>query len=467
MHTDLDLPGSAESSNHAITTVQGTYTYSDLCSVRDEIVELLVAVAPAGETVAVLTDWTRDSVACLLAVWSLHRPALLLPVTVPALELHTYLSSARISTLVVSRDVVAALPHTPLDNWTGTASSNHAAVYRSPHHTERDECASLIPRGSLLQLTSGSIDGPRIALRSRESMVAEINTLIDTLELAPPAVVVCASSIAHSYGCFGGLLAPLAAGCHTLLARDPDFLTSMQPRHFPSIVVALAPWYSECVRRPYDGRLDSARLLFSAGAPLPPELAGQFLAWCGHPIRQDYGTTEIGTIALDTHPVPSPRAVGAPLPHLQLRVSPSSPERPSNSGEILVRPPSAVSYIEGGRVVPITDAEGWYHTRDSGWLDADGLLHLGDRLRDPVTLGEASVDPTDLERLIQTIPGVREAAVVNSGVGAARAVLVAPGVDEQSLLRDLRRLLPGPLSTVELRDVLPRSPAGKLLYRYL
>jgi long-chain acyl-CoA synthetase len=143
-------------------------------------------------------------------------------------------------------------------------------------------------------------------------------------------------------------------------------------------------------------------------------------------------------------------------------------------GEIQVRSEAtARGYLADGVITPCHDGDGWYGTRDAGRRDEQNRLWVGRRLRDPIVVGDVSVRPETVERALAAMPGVREVIAVPArdehGQPALKVVVVAPEThvaDIRSWCRD--RLPAGAEPTfVELRDELPRSPAGKILLKYL
>jgi acyl-CoA synthetase (AMP-forming)/AMP-acid ligase II len=214
------------------------------------------------------------------------------------------------------------------------------------------------------------------------------------------------------------------------------------------------------VRRP--------RWLLSAGAPLPQGLFQRALERFGQPIRQDYGTTETGTIAIDSSAEVTEGVAGAPLEHMEVKLGSSGP-----GGEVLVRSPAVSSgYLTEEGLEPDIDADGWYHTGDIGTVE-DGGLRLTSRLMSPILVGEQSVDPASVERILKDLPGVREAIVVAAPDGIDRQILKAVVVAESKKRAEIEAALraclldPHVPARVEIREDLPTSPAGKILRKYL
>lgn len=87
-------------------------------------------------------------------------------------------------------------------------------------------------------------------------------------------------------------------------------------------------------------------------------------------------------------------------------------------GEICVRGPELFSHYLGTTPEACRDAEGFFHTGDRGWVDAEGALHFVGRLGDVIKSAGANVSAAEVEAVLRGYPGVTAAHVV--GVPDAR-----------------------------------------------
>ncbi|MEU8687655.1 AMP-binding protein [Streptomyces sp. NPDC048665] len=140
--------------------------------------------------------------------------------------------------------------------------------------------------------------------------------------------------------------------------------------------------------------------------------------------RQGYGTNETGVIARltpDDHAAaldgkPSLLAsAGRPLPGVDvtIRDHERKPLPASRAGEVWVQSPAMMA---GYWNRPDLDAEvfddGWLRTGDIGRLDADGYLHIVDRLKDMIIVEGRNIYSGPIEAALTRHPAVAEAAVV-------------------------------------------------------
>jgi acyl-CoA synthetase (AMP-forming)/AMP-acid ligase II len=141
-------------------------------------------------------------------------------------------------------------------------------------------------------------------------------------------------------------------------------------------------------------------------------------------------------------------------------------------GELYVRGPQVSGeYLNGASGV---DEDGWFATRDRGWVDADGYLFVEGRADDTIIRGGENIAPAEIEDVLLEHDAVAEAVVVGIpdehwGQDIAAAVVLRPGrqVDEPEL-RDWVRVRLRSSKTPSLivfRAELPQTATGKIVRR--
>lgn len=96
-------------------------------------------------------------------------------------------------------------------------------------------------------------------------------------------------------------------------------------------------------------------------------------------------------------------------------------------GEVLLKPEFKFSGYYGNdeATAEMLDPEGWLHSGDIGRFDKDGLLYVVDRKKDIIKYGNYQISPSEIEGVIQTVPGV---------VNVCFAGIPVPGNDLPSAL---------------------------------
>jgi acyl-CoA synthetase (AMP-forming)/AMP-acid ligase II len=147
---------------------------------------------------------------------------------------------------------------------------------------------------------------------------------------------------------------------------------------------------------------------------------------------------------------------------------------PGEVGLIFVRG-DQVSGEYGGHSA--LDAEGWFPTRDRGWIDAEGYVFIEGRADDTIIRGGENIAPAEIEDVLLAYPGITEAAVmgVPDPEWGQRLVAVvvwdpsAQAADPEQVREFVRSRLRSsktPESIVS-RSELPKTDTGKLLRRVL
>jgi acyl-CoA synthetase (AMP-forming)/AMP-acid ligase II len=167
-------------------------------------------------------------------------------------------------------------------------------------------------------------------------------------------------------------------------------------------------------------------------------------------------------------------SAGRVLPGVEVEVrDPLGEPLPTGEpGEIWVRG-EQVSGEYAGREAPL-DAEGWFPTRDRGWLDAEGYLFVEGRSDDTIIRGGENIAPAEIEEVLLQHPGIAQCAVVGVpdeewGQRIAAVVVPRTGVtlDAAEVQEFARRSLRGSKTPeiVSFVDALPFTETGKLLRR--
>jgi len=158
------------------------------------------------------------------------------------------------------------------------------------------------------------------------------------------------------------------------------------------------------IRHQLGGRMET---MISGGAPLSPVVARFFLS-AGLQLYEGYGLTETSPALTANRPGDwRLGTVGRPYPSVELSIG--------DDGEILARGPTVMQgYWENpAATAAVIDTDGWFHTGDVGEVDADGFLHVTDRIKDLiVTAGGKKVAPQPIEGRTQLSPFVAQAIMV-------------------------------------------------------
>ena len=167
-----------------------------------------------------------------------------------------------------------------------------------------------------------------------------------------------------------------------------------------------------------DGVGGSLRFFVSGGAPLSKKLSYAFWA-AGIPILQGYGMTEACVACANRPDDNKVGSIGTPFDGIEMKIGPQD--------EILIKGPNVMQgyFNKPDETLKAIDSEGYYHTGDVGYKDADGHFYVTDRLKDLFKLSNGKyVAPLQVESLLKQSPLVSQAIVVGSGRKQVGALIV-------------------------------------------
>ena len=219
----------------------------------------------------------------------------------------------------------------------------------------------------------------------------------------------------------------------------------------------------------------------SGGAPIPTPVIRMYQEEKGVYFVQGYGMTESGrlTSLLLEDSIRKAGSVGKELFHLQLRIVDKNDRdvAPGEAGEIIVKGPNVFTqYWNKPKETAEAIRDGWFHTNDMGRRDEEGFVYVIGRKQELIISSGENIYPAEVERVIQALPQVREAAAVampdeTRGEVVAAFVMLHEGrqITEDELMNALNGQIANfkiPKKVIFVTDF-PRNPAGKILKREL
>ena len=226
------------------------------------------------------------------------------------------------------------------------------------------------------------------------------------------------------------------------------------------------------------------RCLPGGGAPKPVPLYWEIKEVFGAPIVSGYGLTEAPILTMGT---PTDRdedlagTEGSPMPGVELKLVKldGSVAGVGEEGEIRAKAPQLmVGYLDASLDADGFDEDGYFRTGDLGMLNERNMLTITGRLKDVIIRKGENVSAKEVEDLLYTHPQVADVAVI--GVPDAErgemvvAVIQTPdggdALDLPELVRFCKEaglMVQKIPERVEVVDVIPRNPTGKILKQQL
>jgi acyl-CoA synthetase (AMP-forming)/AMP-acid ligase II len=350
------------------------------------------------------------------------------------------------------------------------------------------------PEGIAVQLfTSGTTAAPKAALLRHGNLLSYILGTVEFASAAPEEAALVSVPPYHIAGIAALLSSVYALRRIVLLpAFEPDAWLTLASSEKVTNAFLVPTMLSRLITRmdtAASPHVSSLRAVAYGGGRMPVELIQRALTLFPNTgFTNAYGLTETSsTIALlgpDDHRTsfsasdPDVRArlgsVGRPLPTVEIEIR-------DEDGKVLPTGERGEIYVRGEQVSgeyrerSALDAEGWFPTRDAGWMDAEGYLFLAGRADDVIVRGGENISPGEIEDVLLSHPVIADAAAVavpsvewGEAVGiavVAKADQSPPSEDElRTLIRNRLRSSRVPERIVIL-DALPYNEMGKLLRR--
>jgi len=347
---------------------------------------------------------------------------------------------------------------------------------------------------AFLQYTGGTTGVAKGAMLSHRNILANLEQTgiwISVSFEAGAEIVIAPLPMYHIF-CLTSTLSFMKWGSLSVLITNP--------RDLPALVKEMAKWkfttmtgvntlFNGLLHTPGFAQLDfsALKVVVGGGAAVQKPVAELWQKVTGHHLTEAYGLTESspGACAMPLG-APWDGTVGLPLPSTDISIRDDNfRELPvwsgagkieAHTGELCIRGPQVMKgYWNNAAETAEAMRDGWLKTGDICHVDALGRVTITDRKKDMILVSGFNVYPTEVESVVAAHPGVLECAVIgvpDERSGEAVKVLIVrkdPELDRDDIIEHCR----GQLTSyklprhVEFREMLPKSPIGKILRREL
>ena len=334
--------------------------------------------------------------------------------------------------------------------------------------------------------TSGTTADPKGVKHTDASLWAAAKGMSIALDMRPEDRVAFVFPFTHIGG-INWLQSALSYGCtHILIENFADPATmSTLVKHGVTLGSAGTVFHEAYLAA---HRASETKPLFpkmrafpGGGAPKPPQLHYDLVDEMGGVgVLSGYGMTEAPILTMSRFDDPSQMLAesegGIALPEVDLRVvkDDGSLAGPGEEGEFRCKGPQLFrGYLDSSLDAAAYDENGYFHTGDLGYLDAEGYCVVTGRLKDVIIRKGENIPAKEVEDLLYQHPKVADVAVI--GLPDARsgerccAVIECKNANDpiafeemQQFLRDQQLMVQKIPEQLEIIDQIPRNPTGKI-----
>jgi fatty-acyl-CoA synthase len=344
---------------------------------------------------------------------------------------------------------------------------------------------------ALLPYTSGTTGLPKGCMHTHRTLMANVIGGGLWGSGGAESVVLGVVPMFHITGMLYGVISPMFSGATVVVMPRWDrelagrLISRHRVSHWTCIPTMIIDLFASPDYRSFD--LSSLRWLSGGGAAMPQAVAQRLIDEFGLHFCEGYGLTET---AAPSHANPAERpklqCLGMPFFGVDSRVvDPLTLEElaPGKVGEIVTRGPmlfrgywknpeaTAAAFVD-------IDGRRFFRTGDLGHMDADGYFFITDRLKRMINASGFKVWPSEVELLLYRHPAVQEACVIATRDAyrgeTVKAIVVLRAeartkIQEQEIVDWAHEHMAAYKAPriVEFVDALPRSGAGKVMWRLL
>ncbi len=349
---------------------------------------------------------------------------------------------------------------------------------------------------AVLQYTGGTTGTPKGAMLTHRNIWANV---VQTEVWTNPAYVVGGTEkylvvipYFHIYAFSVCMMVGLRIGALQIIhpKYDPDqvlaSIREFEPTYFPAVPTVFVSLLNH--PKVHESGLERVRLFNSGGAPCPIEVLEEFERRIGRPLNEGYGLSETSPVTHSTPQLAHRKmgTIGLPFPDTDVKIvdaETGTREMPiGERGELCIHGPQVMKGYwnkpdeTAYALRPHADGRVWLHTGDIATMDREGYTTIVQRKKDMIIVDGYNVYPSEIEGVLYTHPAVRLAAAIGvpdhyHGEIVKACVALRPGLTAThvELLAHCRANLAEYKipRLIEIRDSLPMSAVGKILYRVL
>ncbi len=340
---------------------------------------------------------------------------------------------------------------------------------------------------AIIIYTSGTTGKPKGCLLTHENVIANARQIAEWLNFTEHDRLLTIMPLFHMNAVSVTTMSALYSGGSTVISpkfsasRFWEIVSDYQITSFGSVATMLSmllTTYPDGV--PEGLKTNQLRFAMCGSAPVPAEVLRRFEEIFNCLVIEGYGLSESTCRSTFNPPDERRRAgsCGLPIGNEMKVVDDDDREVADGAlGEIVLRGENVLKgYYKNPDATAIAFRNGWFHTGDIGYRDADGFFYIVDRKSDMIIRGGENIYPREIDEVLYQHPAIAAAAAIGVpdtlfGEEVAAFIVLKEGTEatEEEIIAFCRGRLADYKcpKTVHFVEEIPKGPTGKLLKREL
>ncbi|MCA1577010.1 MAG: long-chain fatty acid--CoA ligase [Acidobacteria bacterium] len=465
------------------------FTYREFAEAVGRTAGMLAAKGiRKGDVVSLLLPNSVEYVIAYFACWQLGALAGPVNALLKSQEIEYVVSNSEAKLMLVNSEFLAQverieIPHVVFDSESETGKKFKKE--KTNQSTAQDELTA--QDDAIIIYTSGTTGKPKGCLLTHENIIANARQISTWLGFTENDRLLTVMPLFHMNAVSVTTMSALYGGGSTVVcpkfsaSRFWQIISDYQITSFGSVATMLSMLLSTYPDGVPEGlKTDQLRFAMCGSAPVPAEVLHRFEETFACLVVEGYGLSE-STCRSTFNPPDErrrPGSCGLPIGNEMRVVDEDDREVPDGEwGEIVLRGENILKgYFKNEAATATAFRNGWFHTGDIAYRDADGYYYIVDRKSDMIIRAGENIYPREIDEVLYQHPQILAAAVIGVpdelyGEEVAAVVVLKPNAttSEQEVIDFCKARLADYKcpKTVRFVEDIPKGPTGKLLKREL
>jgi long-chain acyl-CoA synthetase len=473
------------------------FSYEEFMRAVNRVARLLASHgAVRGDVVSLLLPNSAEYIIAYFACWQLGAIAGPINSLLKAQEIAFVISDSEAKVLLVHSDFLSTIDSVRSEltslktviQFDDEEKASKEFLEEGISHDEKlPEVDINTEAEAIIIYTSGTSGKPKGCLLTHGNLIANARQISQWLGFTKDDRLLTIMPLFHMNAVSVTTMSALYAGGSTVVSpkfsasRFWQIISDYQVTSFGSVATMLSmllTTYPDGV--PKGLKTDQLRFAMCGSAPVPSEVMKGFEETFNCLVIEGYGLSE-STCRSTFNPPDErrrPGSCGKPIGN-EMRVVDDDDEEVADGqlGEIVLRGENILKgYYRNPAATATAFRNGWFHTGDVGYRDAEGFFFIVDRKSDMIIRGGENIYPREIDEVLYRHPAVAAAATIGVpdqlyGEEVAAFIVLKKGGEatEQEIIAFCRARLADYKcpKTVRFVKEIPKGPTGKLLKREL